>query len=60
VTKGFHEVKMIASMKKPKATKSGDNRTISLIAHTQKRVARILRRRIERKIEGVLGEDQFG
>jgi phosphotransacetylase len=30
------------------------------IAHTAKTVARILRRRIERKIEGVLGEDQFG
>jgi hypothetical protein len=32
----------------------------SIIAHTAKAVARILRRRIERKIEDVLGEDQFG
>jgi hypothetical protein len=33
--------------------------TISLIAHTAKIVARTLRR-IERKIEDVLGENQFG
>ena len=32
----------------------------SLIARTEKIVARILRRRIERKVEDVLGEDQFG
>ena len=37
-----------------------DRRTISLIAHTAKIIAKILRRRIERKIEDVLGEDQFG
>ena len=37
-------------------TKCSDHRTISLISHT----AKILRRRIERKIEYVLGEDQFG
>ena len=30
------------------------------IAHTAKIVAKILRRRIEKKIEDVLGEDQFG
>jgi len=29
-------------------------------AHTAKIVAKILRRRIEKKIEDVLGEDQFG
>ena len=28
--------------------------------HTAKTVAKILRRRIEKKIEDVLGEDQFG
>ena len=42
------------------ATKCGDHRTISLIAHTAKIIAKILRRRIERKTEDVLGEDQFG
>jgi len=51
---------MIVLKKKPQATKCSDHCTISLIAHTAKTVAKILRRRIERKIEGVLGEDQFG
>jgi len=39
------------------ATKCSDHRTISLIAHTAKIIAEILRRRIERKIEAVLGEE---
>ena len=46
--------------KKPQATKCSDHCTISLITHTAKTVAEILRRRIERKIEDVLREDQFG
>jgi hypothetical protein len=54
------EVTMIALKKKPKATTCSDHRTISLIAHAAKIVARILRRRIERKIEDAVGEDQFG
>ena len=51
---------MIALKKKPQATKCKEYRTISLIAHTAKIVEKILRRRIERKIEDVLREDQFG
>jgi len=51
---------MIALKKKKKATKFSDYRTISLIAHTAKIMAKILGRRIEKKIEDVLGEDQFG
>ena len=51
---------MIALKKKTKATKCSDYRTISLIAHTTKIIAKILRRRIEKKIEDVHGEDQFG
>jgi hypothetical protein len=51
---------MIALKKKPKATKSSDHRTISLVAHTAKIVERILRRRVERKTEDALGEDQSG
>ena len=51
---------MIALKKTPQATKCSDHRTISLIAHTVKIVTKILRRRIEKKIEDVLGEDQFG
>ena len=55
----FTEVTMIALKKKTKATKCSDYRTISLIAHTAKIIPKILRR-IEEKIEDVLGEDQFG
>jgi len=58
--KDFTEVTMIALKKKPQATKCSEHRTISLIAHTAKIVAKILRRRIEKKIEDGLGEDKFG
>jgi len=58
--KDFTAVTMIALKKKPQATKCSDHRTIRLIAHTAKIVAKILRRRIEKKIEDVLGEDHFG
>jgi len=54
--KDFTEVTMIA-FKKPQATKCSNHHTYSLIAHTAKIVIKI---RIERKIEDVLGEDQFG
>ena len=57
--KDFTEVTMIA-LKKAQTTKCSNHRTISLISHTAKIIAKILRRRIERKIEDVLGEDQFG
>jgi hypothetical protein len=57
--KVFTAVSVIAVKKKPQATKCSDHRTISLIAHTAKIVAKILRRRNEKKIEDVLGEDQF-
>jgi len=52
--KDFMEVIIIALKKKPQATKCNDHRTISLIAHTAKIVTKILRRRIEKKIEEVL------
>jgi len=58
--KDFTEVTMIALKKKPQATKCSDHCTISLMAHTAKIVAKILRRRIEKKIEDVIEEDQFG
>ena len=58
--KDFTEVTMIALKKKTQTTKCSDVRTISLISHTAKIIAKILRRRIERKIEDVLGEDHFG
>jgi hypothetical protein len=53
----FTQVTMIAL--KPKTTKCSDHHTISLIAHAAEIVTRTLRR-TERKIEDVLGEDQFG
>ena len=40
--------------------KCNDHYVISLIAHTAKIVARILRRRIEREVEDLLRGDQFG
>jgi hypothetical protein len=60
VPQDFTEITVIVLKKKPQATKCSDYRTISLIAHTTKIVGNILRRRIERKIKDVLGEDQFG
>ena len=41
--KDFTEVTMIALQKKTQATKCSDHRTISLIAHTAKKTAKILR-----------------
>jgi hypothetical protein len=49
-----------ALKEKPKATKCSDHHTISLIAHAAKIVARVLRGRIQRKFEDILGEDHFG
>jgi hypothetical protein len=57
--KDFPEDTMIALKRKPQGTKCSDDCTISLIAHTANIVAKILRRRIEKKTEDVLG-DQFG
>jgi len=51
---------MIAVKKKTQATKCSKHRTVRFIAHTEKIIAKILRRRTERKIKDVLGEDQFG
>ena len=48
--KDFTEVTMIALKKKPQATKCSDHRTISLIAHTAKIVAKILKNGLERKL----------
>ena len=59
-SKDFTEEAMIVLKKKPQAKECSDHRTISLIAHTAKIVAKILRRRIERKAEDMLGGDKFG
>jgi len=60
VVQGLHGSYNDCLKKKPQATKCSDHRTISLIAHTAKIVAKMLRRRIEKKSEDVLGEDKFG
>jgi hypothetical protein len=58
--KNLIKVTITALKEKPKATKCSDHRTLSLIAHIGRRVSGALRGMIERKIEDVLGEDQFG
>jgi len=57
--KDFMEFTMFALKKQTQATNCSYHRTISLITHTAKIVAKILRRRIEKTIEIVLGEDHF-
>ena len=59
MAKDITEFTIIALKEKPQATKYSDHRTISLIAHTAKRITTIFRRRIEKKIGDVLG-DHFG
>lgn len=50
---------MIALKEKPEATKCSDHRTFKLMADMANVGARRLRRRMDRKIENVLGQDQF-
>ena len=57
--KNFTEVTMIV-LKKPEATQCSDDCKINLIVHTAKVLAKILKRRTERKIEDIIGEDHFG
>ena len=54
------EVTVIALKKKPNATKSSDQHAISSMVYTAKIVGRILRRILDRNIEDVFVEDQFG
>jgi hypothetical protein len=58
--KDFTAITVTALKKKPRAIKCSNHHTNSLIAHTAKIVVRIPRGRIRRKIENILGEDQFG
>ena len=58
--KDFLDVTKIALQKKNQAKNCSDHRTISLISHTGKIVARILNKRLEIKIEEAIEEDQFG
>jgi hypothetical protein len=58
--KDFTNFTMVAVQKKPKAIKCTDHLKISLTAHAANVVASVIRRRPEKKIDDVLGEDQFG
>ena len=51
---------MIAIPMKNQAKKCCDHRTVSLISHPGKIVARIISKRLESKIEEVIEEDQIG
>ena len=55
----FNHVTIITLKRKPKPQHAATIAQSGLTAHTGNTVARILRR-IESKIEDVLGEDQFG
>jgi len=57
--KDFSLVTITAVQKKQKATKSGDNPTISRNAHTATVVARILTRSIEKNTKEYIQEDHF-
>ena len=52
----FTEAAITDLKKKPQATKFGGHRKISLFAHTAKIVERILRSKIEKKLEWVIGD----
>jgi hypothetical protein len=58
--KDFTEDTVLALKEKPHETKCGEKRTITRIAHKAKIIAKMLRIRIERKMEDEFGEDQFG
>lgn len=51
---------MIPIPKKQKAGKCEEYKTLSLISHASKILAKIVHKRIEQKIEDILTEDQFG
>jgi hypothetical protein len=58
--KNVIQVTMIVLRKKSKATICSDHHTVSLITHRAKLAVRIFRRRMENKMEDVLGKDRFG
>ena len=56
----FTRVIMIPLPKKNNATECKDFRTISLICHASKIMLRVLTKRIEAKVQHMLGRNQFG
>ena len=51
---------MVPLPKKCNAKECKDNRTVRFIYHVTKAATKIVLRRIEKKIEGNMGDDQFG
>jgi len=60
VPEDFEKCVMIPIPKKQKAEKCEEYRTLSLISHASKILTKIVHKRIEKKIEDNLTEDQFG
>jgi hypothetical protein len=58
--KDFTQIVMIPLPKKTNATECADHRTISLVPHASKIMLKILTKRIESKVEGFIGKNQFG
>uniref|UniRef100_A0A8D8RFD8 Craniofacial development protein 2 n=1 Tax=Cacopsylla melanoneura TaxID=428564 RepID=A0A8D8RFD8_9HEMI len=56
----FQESEMVIIPKKSKSKKCEDFRTLSILSHTSKILTSIIKRRIEKKIDAELDEDQFG
>ncbi|VVC45686.1 Reverse transcriptase domain [Cinara cedri] len=56
----FEKCVMILIPKKQKAKRCEEYRTLSLISHALKILTKIVHKRIEKKIEDILTEDQFG
>ena len=56
----FQRSVMIAIPKKTRTEKCEEHRTLSLVSHASKILTRIISRRMERKIEDNLSENQFG
>jgi hypothetical protein len=57
--KDFTDIRTTALQKKQTATKCSNHQTTSLTTHEVKTLARILRRRIEKKTEDTTGRYQF-
>ncbi|XP_023213215.1 uncharacterized protein LOC111616005 [Centruroides sculpturatus] len=60
VPKDFEKIIMVLIPKKKGAQKCEDHRTLSLVSHISKILCGIIYRKIERKVEENLSEDQFG
>ena len=56
----FTQIALIPLKKKPNAVECEDHRTISLISHAAKIVLKVLTKKIESKVDGMISRNQFG